>query len=235
MLGLPSLKPQIVYSGNSEYNKEIKVIKVGTTYKLVVNGIAQSYSRNSGFAKSKVWGQVVNIIIKNKPQAKNVLLLGMGGGTMVHMLIKKFPNISIVSVEIDKVIVELANKYFGTTQIKNNRTIVADAADVVENPEKYNISEKFDCIIIDTYFGGQYTQTNSSLEFLQKMCDLAEDNALIVLNKILHKTENRAEISDSVENELNSILNTLKLKKIKFPTIADNYIFYGFKKEHTIS
>lgn len=113
---LDGLFPKVVCRGNSEFNKDIKVIKVGKTTKLMVDGIVQSINNDSRFAKRKVWGQVVKIISKEKPGAQRILLLGMGGGTMVHMLNKAFSNLDITSVGIDQVIVDLAYKYFGMDQ-----------------------------------------------------------------------------------------------------------------------
>lgn len=132
------LIPKVVYQGSTKYNKDIKVIKVGKTYKLIINGIVQSFSNNSRFAKGKVWGQVVKIISKEKTTIKKVLLLGMGGRTMVHMLNKRYSDLDITSVEIDQTIVDLAIQYFDLDSIKNNRVIVADTSDVILNPKKNN-------------------------------------------------------------------------------------------------
>lgn len=220
-----NILPQTLFHGESKYNNNIEVIKVGKTNKLIVNGIVQSFSKNSKFAKGKVWGQIVKVITKNNQELNSVLLLGMGAGTMLHSLQKTYPNCSFTSVEIDQTIVDLAYKYFDLAEITNNQVLVADAMDVVLNPQKYNITKKFDCIILDTYIGGALPTQVAKKEFIDKAFELAEPGAFVIINRIVYK--DRISELEELEAYLNKHIQKLNQKIIKYPSIADNYILYG--------
>ena len=77
----------------------------------------------------------------------NVLILGVAGGSVIKTLVDeiKFKG-KITGVEIDKDIVEIANKYFGLNQIDNLELIVDDAFEYV-----LKTKEKYDLIVIDIF------------------------------------------------------------------------------------
>ncbi len=222
---LKNLLPQILYEGSSQYSNDIKVIKYGNTTKLIVNGFVQSFNDNSGFAKNKVWGQVVKIIIENKPNLNNILVLGMGGGTMLHLLNEKYPAAKITAVEIDEVIIKIARRYFNIAESSNLKIINTDAAEILENSGKFDILNKFDCIIVDTYIGGEYPEAIGN-SLLSNIFELCADNGLVIFNRIVYK--DKEEIINQFEDKLKLYMKNVNLKKIKYPSIADNYIFYGY-------
>ena len=59
-----------------------------------------------------------------KPDAKRVLVLGLGGGAITKRFWRDYPGVSVDSVEIDPVVVDVARKYFWLPEeiaIRNNR------------------------------------------------------------------------------------------------------------------
>jgi spermidine synthase len=61
-----------------------------------------------------------------RPDAEKALIVGLGGGAMVHFLAGAFPDMAIDAVEIDPVIVGLAQSHFG---LRPSDTIQLHAAD----------------------------------------------------------------------------------------------------------
>lgn len=78
---------------------------------------------------------------------ENVLVLGVAGGSVIKTLVDeiKFKG-KITGVEIDKDVVEIANKYFRLNEIKNLEIIIDDAFEFVLKT-KY----KYDLIVIDIF------------------------------------------------------------------------------------
>jgi len=77
---------------------------------------------------------------------EDVLIVGLGGGGMIHFLKRIDPKIRIDAVEIDPLVVRLADKYFG---VRNEGTVHVETADGL----KY-ISEarkKYDAIYMDAF------------------------------------------------------------------------------------
>ena len=76
-----------------------------------------------------------------RPAPEKVLIVGLGGGSMVHFLSFYDPKVKVDVVEIDPTIVSIADKYFGVrsggpVNIKNR-----DGAEYLLNTEsKYDVS-----------------------------------------------------------------------------------------------
>ena len=64
--------------------------------------------------------QLLTALLVN-PQPKQILIIGLGGGTMSNTLHQLFPQSHIDNVEIDESVIKVARQYFGffeNTQIK---------------------------------------------------------------------------------------------------------------------
>ena len=81
--------PKLIFKTKSQYNGEIKVYETGDAYKLSVGGIVQSVSKNTKTVWKRVWGHIVNVLEEEKSDAKSILLLGLGGGTIPHLISEK--------------------------------------------------------------------------------------------------------------------------------------------------
>ena len=61
------------------------------------------------------------------PRQKRVLIVGLGGGAMVHFYEHYDPDVKVDAVEIDPKVVELADKYSNVRTQKNTKIITEDA------------------------------------------------------------------------------------------------------------
>jgi spermidine synthase len=77
-------------------------------------------------------------LVCERPQ--DVLIVGLGGGGMVHFLQKFDPTVRIDAVEIDPLVVELADKYFGVRTSGNVNVVTADGlAFIAEGDKQYDV------------------------------------------------------------------------------------------------
>lgn len=226
---IDSVIPRVIFASSSKFNKDITVIKTGKTKKLMVNGLVQSLSNSSRSAKKRVWGKVVDTTHRKAPKTEKVLLLGMGAGTMVHMLNEKFTGtkLQITSVEIDQIIVDVANKYFDLKSVDNNRVIVADAYDVIKDPIKYKITSSPDCVIVDTYCGDVYPNNISDKSFLINLFNMVASGTFVIFNRAI--TRLKTYKINEYKRELSVYMDSLEVSKVKCHGDSDNYLFYGIK------
>ncbi len=74
-----------------------------------------------------------------QPKQNRALIVGLGGGSMVHFLQKYDPEVVVDAIEIDPVVVQVAERYFAMRPQKNVKLIVADAFDYfAKNQTKYD-------------------------------------------------------------------------------------------------
>ena len=81
-----------------------------------------------------------------QPHPRRVLIVGLGGGAMVHFLTHHEPQVHIDAVEIDPVVVRLADRYFGVRSGGNVRVHTADAVTFVESS-----TGRYDLILMDAF------------------------------------------------------------------------------------
>ena len=217
--------PKTIYEVDSEINGKISVVEIGSTRKLYVDGMTQSVNWDSPNASKQVWGRLVENLHDQQPDLVKVMVLGLGGGSMQHLMAKKFPGIHITSVEIDKTMVEVAKKYFALDDLKDHRIIVADALKVIAVPEEFGIPpQSFQAVVVDIYCGQKYPDLGTSGNFFAGVKNLVVPGGLVVFNRLYleHHQEQVNLFIDSLEGVFSSVKSVI----IAGRTNSDNVIVF---------
>src|SRR5262245_19705123 len=80
---------------------------------------------------------------------KNILMLGLGGGSISTYLGRFLPEAVITTVEIDPGVIKAAKSYFGLRETERMRYRAADGRVFL-----HRNSELYDLILLDAYRGG---------------------------------------------------------------------------------
>ncbi len=218
--------PKLLLSAESEYNGKIEVYQIGNTVKLIVGGIVQSLSKDSQNAKRLVWGRVLEVLKQNEPNLKNIIIFGLGGGTMPHLISQAHPGVYITSVDIDKVMIDVAKQYFGVEQIPNHHIINADACRLVIEPTAYGINKQsFQVAIVDIYVGDNYPDLGKSGNFVAALKDIVVPGGLIIFNRIY--TKHHQEDVNIFMDFLQGFLHDIQTLTVAGYTNSDNILIYG--------
>lgn len=136
-----------------------------------------------------------------QPEQKDAIIVGLGGGSMIHYLQKYDPQVNIEAVEIDPVVVELAERYFAVKQKDNVRLIIADAFDYLKKTPK-----KYDTIYMDAFLkpSASTDETGVPLKlrtqaFYQQLQGLLKPGGSVVFNINPH-SQMRADIETIAES-----------------------------------
>lgn len=81
-----------------------------------------------------------------RPEQERVLIVGLGGGSMVHFLKHYEPKLKVDVVEIDPAVVRIAEKYFNLKSGGNVTILTKDAFDYLKNAEA-----RYDVIYMDAF------------------------------------------------------------------------------------
>jgi len=218
--------PEVIHEVKSKYNNSLQVIKLGNTLKLRVNGVDQSVNYDSQSSQNLYWGKIVEIIKEKSPESSKVLLLGMGGGTIVHLLSKALPDAEIVSIEIDPEVVKIAKEYFNIDKIPNHTIINEDALLVVVEPEEHDLSlNDFDVIIVDILAGREFPNLGKTGNFLAALKRLLTPNGLILFNRLY--TQDHQDDVDLFFEYVCNFFNDVEEETVAGHTNSDNLIIYG--------
>lgn len=218
--------PEIIYETDSPINGHIQVVQAGNLRRLIADRFTQSLNYNSSTAQKRYWGQVVELLKENGGTLNSVLVLGLGGGTIQHLIAKQFPNASIVSVDIDPVMVDVAKKYFELDSINNHKIIVDDACRVIVDPGSYDLSKaSFSAAVVDIFVGDAYPELGKSGNFLDGLRNLVVPDGLIICNR--HYTEDHQDDANNFIDSIEMYLRDVKSLIIAGTTNSDNVLIYG--------
>jgi spermidine synthase len=138
---------------------------------LIVDGAVQSVAPEDGHRGSGYWAAMIPDV---KP--RHALVLGLGAGTVVHLLTRRFGAVPIVAVDDDPEVVEVARTEFAL-DLPNVEIVVGDAFDYVKTAQ-----ERFDLILIDLYHGAQPAPGMVSRPFLDGLKRILAPRGLVVFN-----------------------------------------------------
>ncbi|MCL4390490.1 MAG: methyltransferase domain-containing protein [Patescibacteria group bacterium] len=149
----------------SKFNGEIKLRQFFGRPSVWAGGFEQSGNAHVGPLWKKALAKVSFV-------PKNVLILGLGGGTAAKIISQKWPAAKITGVEIDPVMIFLGKKYFNLAKIPNLEIIQSDATNFLRSTK-----QKFDLILTDAYIGNRRETIKIPKKLLTK-------NGLIITNHL---------------------------------------------------
>lgn len=108
----------------------------------------------------------------------SILLLGLGGGSVIASLRKKFNFTGkIVAVEIDPKIIDIAEKEFSISNSDDLAIENADAFDFVKNCDN-----QYDLIIVDLFIDNKVPEQFYTEEFCDSLLRVAKEKSSIIFN-----------------------------------------------------
>lgn len=125
-----------------------EIRKAGNTTRLYTDGVFHSQFNPDNPITRSVWDLLMlPAFFYVKGSIKRVLVLGVGGGSVIQLLHKHVQPEEIIGIELNPVHISVAKRFFGV----NNKMAKLYAADAISWMEKYK-GPPFD-MIIDDLFG----------------------------------------------------------------------------------
>lgn len=179
----------------------------------------------SEFGRLRVWaggipqsGGIVQDILKKAlnefDNPERFLLLGIGGGAILHEVRRRWPDCEITAVEIDSVMIKIAEKYFGVGEIGRLKVVNADAVKFCTRGTLASLQgfPLYDAILVDCYLGDRVPKELESEMFLQNLKKLLVTGGKIAFNRIISPKESYLATQRFIE-KLEMIFDRVKTKK----------------------
>lgn len=172
-----SLGTKVLEEVDSPINGKIRVVRtLGLGTYMQVENLTQS----GGLVK-EAWSHTLGRIKKKKPEVKNCLILGLGGGSAAMKIKGLWPKAEITGVDVDPLMIELGKKYLGLTGVN---VAIDDASNF--SIDAHRKSQKYDLILIDTYLGSSYPPEFQGDDFLIRIKGLLTSSGLAVFNRLYY-------------------------------------------------
>ena len=123
-----------------------------------------------------------------QPKQRQILIVGLGGGGMVHFYRHYDPEVVVEAVEIDPDVVEIADRYFEVRADRNTRIVTDDAFHFLDAA-----TTRYDVIYMDAFLKPSRDTDATGLplrlktiQFYKGLQDKIATDGLIVINLNVH-------------------------------------------------
>ncbi|TGE84762.1 spermidine synthase [Pseudoalteromonas sp. KS88] len=111
---------------------------------------------------------------------KNVLIIGLGGGTLSNVIHELYPKATIENVEIDPAVIKVARDYFAfvendkvTSKVQDGRIFIKRAAIK---------KQQYDWVILDAFNGDYIPEHLLTKEFFEEIKSVLAPNGIVAAN-----------------------------------------------------
>jgi hypothetical protein len=157
----------------------IRVVEDDRERRLVVDGeVLSAYARDGDWARlaREYWGRALDAVAL--PRRPTALLVGLGGGTQIHLLNQRVSPRLVTVIERDPAMVRIADRWFGLDRVQALEIVCADAARAVAGLSRS--SRRFHFVMEDTAY---HQPLETSLSLARSLVGLVRSGGALVINR----------------------------------------------------
>jgi len=206
--------PKVIAEAISPISGTIKVIDHGRERCLMINDLTLSmiFTRGGwGEVRKEYWGQIHQTPFL-LPQHPRVLLCGLGGGTILHLLAQDLSPASVTVLELDQAIIDIGKQYFLLEKIPGLQIIAGDAKVTLKTLREEG--KQFDLIIDDAFYDLSLAEAKDDRFITRSLTPLLAPGGSIALNRTINLKSDEPQIQRLVES-LRNARYTVTTKSIR--------------------
>jgi hypothetical protein len=184
-LASPAATPRIarkahtVFETRSDLSGRIRVLDDARERRLVVAGDTLStYPLNGDWSRieREYWWKALEAV--PLPPRPSALLVGLGGGTQVHLLRRVTRPRRITIIERDPAIIDIARDWFGLDVVPSLEICCGEAATIL--PGLARLGRRFDFVMEDAAYG---LEVDGAIDLARALAALVSPRGTLVLNR----------------------------------------------------
>jgi spermidine synthase len=176
---VPNGSLEVVYAKETQYHRLAVVDDSDTRYLRFDNSFQSAMYVDEPYRTRYRYTDFFDLALAYNPDARNVLFIGLGGGSAEKRMWRDFPEVQIDVIEIDPVVVDVAYRYFELPRDPRLRVHVGDGRRfLAANPGRW------DAIVIDAFFADAIPFHLVTREFLDLARGRLNPGGVIVTNAI---------------------------------------------------
>lgn len=175
-------RPRIVFRGWSRLSGRIRVVDRGGERQLMVHGeVLSVYPLDGNWTRVRreYWWKALAFV--ELPRRPSALLVGLGGGTQIHLLHRLTSPRQITVIERDPTIVRVAGEWFGLDRVGKLEIVCADAETAITGLAR--AGRQFDYVMEDVTYADE---PEAALPKLLSMVPLVTPRGSLVINRHRH-------------------------------------------------
>jgi spermidine synthase len=128
-----------------------------------------------------------------QPRPKRVLIVGLGGGSLVKYCHRHLPNTQVVAVEIDPDVIALSSQFFIPPDDERLKIVLADGAAYVA--QMANDNEEVNAILVDAFDRAGIASAVVERTFLENARRLLGKHGVLVMNVVADVADSKRHVS----------------------------------------
>jgi spermidine synthase len=161
----------------------------------------------------------------------NVLMIGLGGGSIQRSYLHYYPEVNVDTVELDAEVVDIAQRFFSLPKTPRHRLMVEDGRQYLRRSRK-----QYDAIILDAYrttrYGSFIPYHMATKEFFEITRDRLSTNGVVAFNVIGSYQGFRADILGATYRTMKEVFPQVYL----FPAKDSlNVVLVGTRSERMLT
>lgn len=214
---------KVIYHGSK--TSEITVAEDGYRRNLYLDGgiLQSSMLLNDPNGLDLEYSQAMMCALLFQPVPKSVLLVGLGGGSLVKFLLEYCPDARIDVAEINPEVIQVARQYFLVPESKRLR-IISSPGEVVA-AERLAAGDSYDLILLDAFDDKGPARALLEQDFLRNCKALLAKEGVFAMNLWKRPNDNFPSIYASLSN-----LFAQQIHKLLLDDTYSNAIVFGFIK-----
>lgn len=170
---------RVLYRRDSQYHR-ITVTEAEGVRHLRFDASNQSaIDLADGFTSVVAYPNYLDLALAAKPDAKRVLVLGLGGGAVTKRWWRDYPGVTIDSVEIDPAVIDVSRRFFGLPDDARLRVFNQDARRFVQSS-----TDTYDIVIVDCYYSDSLPFHLTTQEFFAEVKRRLAPDGVVAYNVI---------------------------------------------------
>ena len=157
-----------------------KITRAGNSIRLYRNQVLHSQWNPISPITGKIWDLFLLSAIGGQQDVKRALVLGAGGGAVINLIHKFYPEANIDAIDLDDMQLYIAKRFFKVRSGKIN-LIHDNAFDWVTN----DIVQRYDLIIDDVFFEKNcvpFRSVSAKKNWVMKLLERLEYDGTLVIN-----------------------------------------------------
>ena len=156
------------------------------------------------FATAFEYADLFHLLKAYNPNARNVLFIGLGGGSAPKRLWRDFPDLRLQGVELDPVVRDVAYRFFSVPRDPRLQVAVDDGRRYLARND-----ERWDAILIDAFFSDAIPFHLFTSEFLELAQSRLNPGGVILTNTIGSIAGDRSRLFRSIYRTYQSVFATV--------------------------
>lgn len=195
---------QVLYAEDTQYHR-LLITEDGEERLMRFNRSRQSAMYlDDPFETSFAYPNYFHLAFALKPDAKRVLIVGLGGGSAVKRIWRDYPDVHVDAVEIDPAVVKAAERFFAIPEDDRINIVVEDGRRFLRDTE-----HTYDIIFMDAYHADALPAHLTTREFFSEAKEKLSPGGVMAYNIIGAVEGDRSRVFRSMYRTADTVWNRL--------------------------